>query len=212
MKNSKFTSFTLPHSLTTLNLSRTPICFLPRSIKDIGTLNYLSLAEWKMLQTLLEIPSSLVGLDVSYCYSLQRIANLIPFTIARDCDQLVHIQDWIKLELIQKVDSHLLRIMEMVSVQIQTWRFQVLPRPFYCISTLHFCTSWIFRKFSLCSFYNFCFDGTDRTSGQQIQCCPWIWWKWDVGVLWGGRANLERVWRAVVIQNILTCCTPDMWL
>uniref|UniRef100_A0A2K1YE96 Uncharacterized protein n=1 Tax=Populus trichocarpa TaxID=3694 RepID=A0A2K1YE96_POPTR len=107
MKNSKFTSFTLPHSLTTLNLSRTPICFLPRSIKDI------------------EIPSSLVGLDVSYCYSLQRIANLIPFTIARDCDQLVHIQDWIKLELIQKVDSHLLRIMEMVSVQMQTWRFQI---------------------------------------------------------------------------------------
>ncbi|KAI5570206.1 hypothetical protein POPTR_011G012201v4 [Populus trichocarpa] len=78
-----------------------------------------------MLQTLLEIPSSLVGLDVSYCYSLQRIANLIPFTIARDCDQLVHIQDWIKLELIQKVDSHLLRIMEMVSVQMQTWRFQI---------------------------------------------------------------------------------------
>jgi hypothetical protein len=125
-----------------------------------------------MLQTLLEIPSNLVGLDVSYCYSLQRIANLIPFTIARDCDQLVHIQDWIKLELIQKVDPHLLRIMEMVSVQMQTWRFQVLRRPFYCISTLHFCTSSIFRKFSLCSFCNFCFDGTDRTSGQQIQCCP----------------------------------------
>ncbi|XP_061984185.1 uncharacterized protein LOC133703585 [Populus nigra] len=78
-----------------------------------------------MLKTLLEIPSNLVGLDVSYCYSLQRIANLIPFTIARDCDQLVHIQDWIKLELIQKVDPHLLRIMEMVSVQMQTWRFQI---------------------------------------------------------------------------------------
>jgi len=78
-----------------------------------------------MLQTLLELPSSLAGLDVSYCYSLQRIANLIPFTIARDCDQLVHIQDLIKLKLIQKVDSHLLRIMEMVSVQMQTWRFQV---------------------------------------------------------------------------------------
>ena len=40
-----------------------------------------------------------------YCYLLQRIANLIPFTRARDCDQLVHIQDLIKLELIQKVDS-----------------------------------------------------------------------------------------------------------
>ncbi|KAJ6995500.1 hypothetical protein NC653_018085 [Populus alba x Populus x berolinensis] len=91
----------------------------------IGTLNYLSLAECKMLQTLLELPFNLVGLDVSYCYSLQRIANLIPFTIARDCDQLVHIQDLIKLELIQKVDSHLLRIMEMVSVQMQTWRFQI---------------------------------------------------------------------------------------
>ena len=88
MKNSRFTSFTLPYSLTTLNFSRTPICFLPPSIKDIGTLNYLSLAECKMLQTLLELPSSLVALDMSYCYSLQRIANVIPFTIARDCDQL----------------------------------------------------------------------------------------------------------------------------
>uniref|UniRef100_A0A2K1R4N1 Uncharacterized protein n=1 Tax=Populus trichocarpa TaxID=3694 RepID=A0A2K1R4N1_POPTR len=77
-----------------------------------------------MLQTLLEIPSNLVGLDVSYCYSLQRIANLIPFTIARDCDQLVHIQDWIKLELIQKVDPHLLRIMEMIELQAN--RFNVV--------------------------------------------------------------------------------------
>jgi hypothetical protein len=58
--------------------------------------------------------------------------------------------------------------MEMVSVQMQTWRFQVLPRPFYCISTLHFFTSSIFRKFSLCSFYNFCFDGADRTQGNRF--------------------------------------------
>lgn len=135
MKNSRFTSFTLPHSLTTLNLSRSPICFLPPSIKDIGTLNYLSLAECKMLQTLLEIPSNLVGLDVSYCYSLQRIANLIPFTIARDCDQLVHIQDWIKLELIQKVDS-------LVENNGNGQRS------------------------------NADVEISDRTSGQQIQCCP----------------------------------------
>ncbi|XP_011002591.1 PREDICTED: uncharacterized protein LOC105109549 [Populus euphratica] len=77
-----------------------------------------------MLQTLLELPSSLVGLDVSYCYSLQRIANLIPFTIARDCDQLVHIQDLIKLELIQKVDSHLLRIMEMAAFKCRRGDFR----------------------------------------------------------------------------------------
>ena len=55
-----------------------------------------------MLRTLLELPFSLAGLDVSYCYLLQRIANLLPFTIARDCDQLVQMQDLIKLELIQK--------------------------------------------------------------------------------------------------------------
>ena len=74
MKNSRFTSFTLPYSLTTQNFSRTPICFLPPSIKDIGTLNYLSLAECKMLRTLLELPSNLVGLDVSIvirCKELQ---------------------------------------------------------------------------------------------------------------------------------------------
>lgn len=88
-----------------------------------------------MLQTLLEIPSNLVGLDVSYCYSLQRIANLIPFTIARDCDQLVHIQDLIKLELIQKVDS-------LVENNGNGQRS------------------------------NADVEISDRTSGQQIQCCP----------------------------------------
>ena len=67
---------------------------------------------------------------------------------------------------------------------------------FCFISTLHFC-SCISRKFFLCSFYKFCFDGTYITLGQQIQCCPWMWWKWDVKVVSrGGRTRittLERV-------------------
>ncbi|KAJ6333159.1 hypothetical protein OIU77_009097 [Salix suchowensis] len=90
--------FTLPHSLTRLDLSGTPIRFLPESIKD---------------------------LIVSSSYSLQSVPNLIPWTVVYDCDQLADIQDWMKLELIQKADSHMFRILESMNAQVQPWIFQV---------------------------------------------------------------------------------------
>ncbi|KAB5519284.1 hypothetical protein DKX38_023603 [Salix brachista] len=137
----RFTSFSLPHSLTELSLNGTPIRFLPENIKDLSTLRSLVLERCKMLQTLPELPSNLVALDVSFCDSLQGLAKLIPFTRACDCDQLVQFQDLIKQELIQKADMHMFRIMEMVSVQMQPRFFKVLLHPFYCISSLHFSTS-----------------------------------------------------------------------
>ncbi|KAF9672101.1 hypothetical protein SADUNF_Sadunf11G0005700 [Salix dunnii] len=117
--------FTLPHSLTRLDLSETPIRFLPESIKDLSPLVALTLKNCKMLQTLPELPSNLSSLDVSSSYSLQRVPNLIPWTVAYDCDQLADIQDWVKLELIQKADSRMFRILESVNAQIQPWVFQV---------------------------------------------------------------------------------------
>ncbi|KAF9672103.1 hypothetical protein SADUNF_Sadunf11G0005900 [Salix dunnii] len=108
--------FTLPLSLTRLDLSETPIRFLPESIKDLSPLVALTLKNCKMLQTLPELPSNLSSLDVSSSYSLQRVPNLIPWTVAYDCDQLADIQDWVKLELIQKADSHMFRILESVTV------------------------------------------------------------------------------------------------
>ncbi|KAB5533727.1 hypothetical protein DKX38_016813 [Salix brachista] len=117
--------FTLPHSLTTLDLSGTPIRFLPESIKDLSPLVALTLRNCKMLQTLPELPSNLSSLNVSSCYSLQNVPNLIPWTVVYDCDQLADIQDWMKLELIQKADSHMFRILESVNAQIQPWIFQV---------------------------------------------------------------------------------------
>ncbi|KAJ6416316.1 hypothetical protein OIU84_002213 [Salix udensis] len=78
-----------------------------------------------MLQTLPELPSNLSSLDVSSSYSLQNVPNLIPWTVVYDCDQLADIQDWMKLELIQKADSHMFRILESVNAQIQPWIFQV---------------------------------------------------------------------------------------
>jgi hypothetical protein len=152
----------LPHSLTRLDLSGTPIRFLPESIKDLSPLIALTLRNCKMLQTLPELPSNLSSLDVSSSYSLQTVPNLIPWTVVYDCDQLVDIQDSMKLELIQKADSHMFRIMETVNAQIQPWIFQVLTHPFYCISNLHLCTSP--GKFFLCSFYNgHRFDGTGNS-------------------------------------------------
>ncbi|KAJ6416321.1 hypothetical protein OIU84_002218 [Salix udensis] len=117
--------FRLPHSLTRLDLSGTPIRFLPESIKDLGPLVALTLRNCQMLQTLPELPSNLSSLDVSSSYSLQSIPTLIPWTVVYDCDQLADIQDWVKLELNQKADSHMFRILESVNAQIQPWLFQV---------------------------------------------------------------------------------------
>jgi len=124
----RFTSFSLPRSLESLDLSGTPIHFLPESINDLGLLRHLYLRNCNMLQALPELPSHLDSLDVSSCYSLQKLVNP---------DHLVKFQDRIKQELIQKFDSHMFRTIETVSAQIQPSRFQVLPHPFYCFGNLH---------------------------------------------------------------------------
>jgi Leucine-rich repeat (LRR) protein len=127
----RFTLFSLPRSLRRLDLSGTTIRSLPKSIKDLGLLIDLYLRNCKMLQTLPELPSHLWSLDVSFCYSLQKLTNLNPWIKADGYDQLVEFQDWMKQDSIQKFDSHMFRIMEMVSAQIQPSRFEVLPRPCY---------------------------------------------------------------------------------
>jgi hypothetical protein len=129
----RFTLFSLPRSLTGLDLSGTTMRSLPESIKDLGLLRALYLRNCKMLQALPELPSHLRLLDVSFCYSLQRLANLTVWTKSHGCEQFVEFQDWMKQELIQKFDSHMFRIMETISAQIQPSRFKVLPHPFYCI-------------------------------------------------------------------------------
>ncbi|KAJ6725200.1 NB-ARC-RELATED [Salix viminalis] len=80
---------------------------------------------WKGKLALPELPSNLSSLDVSSSYSLQSVPNLIPWTVVYDCDQLTDIQDWMKLDLIQKADSHMFRILESVNAQLQTCIFQV---------------------------------------------------------------------------------------
>uniref|UniRef100_A0A6N2KGY2 NB-ARC domain-containing protein n=1 Tax=Salix viminalis TaxID=40686 RepID=A0A6N2KGY2_SALVM len=123
--NWRFSSLSLPHYLKELDLSGTAIRFLPESIKDHNTLQYLRLGNCKMLQTLPELPSNLIAIDVSFCYSLKRVTNQIPIIRARGCDQLVDVQDWIKVELIQKVDSQMFRILETISIQMQPRQFEI---------------------------------------------------------------------------------------
>ncbi|KAJ6885474.1 TMV resistance protein N-like [Populus alba x Populus x berolinensis] len=123
----RFTSFSLPRSLKSLDLSGTPIRFLPESIKDLGMLDRLCLRNCKMLEALPELPSHLGWLDVSFCFSLQRLANPNLLTIAEGCDHLVDFQDMIKQQLIQKFDSHMFRIIEtVVNAQIQPSGFQII--------------------------------------------------------------------------------------
>ncbi|KAJ6769532.1 hypothetical protein OIU79_020390 [Salix purpurea] len=124
--NWRFSSLSLPQFLKELDLSGTAIRFLPKSIKDHNTLEYLRLENCKMLQTLPELPSNLFWLDVSFCYSLERVTSLIPAIRAHGCDQLVGMQDWIQVELIQKADSHMFRILETINVQMQPREFQIL--------------------------------------------------------------------------------------
>ncbi|XP_052301342.1 disease resistance protein RPV1 [Populus trichocarpa] len=91
----RFTLFSLPRFLERLDLSGTPIRFLPKSIKDLGLLRGLYLRNCKMLEALPELPSHLILLDVSFCYSVQRVSNLTGGTSADGCDQLVEFQDYI---------------------------------------------------------------------------------------------------------------------
>jgi Leucine-rich repeat (LRR) protein len=88
----RFTSISLPRSLESLDLSGTSIHALPESIKDFGQLCVLYLRNCKMLQTLPELPSNSISLNVSFCYSLQGIANPNSWTVADGCDQLVEFQ------------------------------------------------------------------------------------------------------------------------
>ncbi|XP_011002553.1 PREDICTED: TMV resistance protein N-like [Populus euphratica] len=122
----RFSSFSLPRFLESLDLSGTPIRFLPESIKDLGLLRALYLRNCKMLQALPKLPSHLDLLDVSLCHSLQGLANPNIWTEGNGFDHLVEFQDRIKQELIQKLDSHMFRIMETVSAQIQPSRFQII--------------------------------------------------------------------------------------
>ncbi|KAJ6885447.1 TMV resistance protein N-like [Populus alba x Populus x berolinensis] len=124
-KTLRFTSFLLLRFLESLDLSGTPIRFLPESIKDLGLLRRLYLRNCKMLQALPELPFLLDLLDVSFCYSLQRLANPYSRPEGDGCEHLVEFQDRIKQELIQKLDSQMFTIMETVSAQIQPSRFQI---------------------------------------------------------------------------------------
>ena len=121
----RFTSFSLPRFLESLDLSGTPIRFLPKSIKDLGLLRHLYLRNCKMLQALPELSSHLDSLDVSFCHLLD-----VSY-------YLVKLLDRMDQQLIQKFDSHMFRIMETVSAQIQPSSFEVLPHPFYCFGNLH---------------------------------------------------------------------------
>jgi len=152
----RFTSFSLPRFLESLDLSGTPIRFLPESINDLGLLRHLYLKNCKMLQALSELPSHLESLDVSFCYSLQRLANP---------DHLVKFQDRIKQELIQKFDSHVFRIMKTVSAQIQTSRFEYFSFSHFIVLEIYIRILFFF------SFYRHCFGGTDNIYGWHIQRC-----------------------------------------
>ncbi|KAJ6995489.1 hypothetical protein NC653_018074 [Populus alba x Populus x berolinensis] len=104
----RFTSFSLPRFLESLDLSGTPIRFLPESIKDLGLLRALYLRNCKMLQALPEFLPYSDSLDVSYCYSLQRLANLHHWTFAEGCDHLI-IFDHGKFNVYVFVEDEMLR-------------------------------------------------------------------------------------------------------
>ncbi|CAL5378192.1 unnamed protein product [Camellia sinensis] len=86
-----------------LNLSENPICSLPDSIKGLCMLEDLWLDSCTSLQSLPELPSSLVKLKAQNCTSLKRITNLPNllnrlFLDVSDCNRLVEVQGLFRLE------------------------------------------------------------------------------------------------------------------
>lgn len=86
-----------------LNLSENPINTLPESIKDLCMLQDLWVDSCTGLQSLPELPSSLVKLKAVHCTSLKRITNLPNllkslFLDVSECNKLVEVQGLFKLE------------------------------------------------------------------------------------------------------------------
>ncbi|PSS21673.1 TMV resistance protein like [Actinidia chinensis var. chinensis] len=86
-----------------LNLSENPICSLPESIKGLCVLQDLWLDSCTSLQSLPELPMSLIKLKAINCTSLKRITNLPNmlkslFLDVSDCCKLVEVQGLFKLE------------------------------------------------------------------------------------------------------------------
>ncbi|CAL5380077.1 unnamed protein product [Camellia sinensis] len=86
-----------------LNLSENPICSLPESIKGLCMLEDLWLDSCTSLQSLPELPSSLIKLKAQNCTSLKRITNLPNllnrlFLDVSDCNRLVEVQGLFRLE------------------------------------------------------------------------------------------------------------------
>ncbi|CAK9177823.1 unnamed protein product [Ilex paraguariensis] len=97
-----------------LNLSENPICSLPESIKDLLMLKELWLDSCTSLQSLPELPLSLVELKVIDCTSLERITNLPNllkslFLDIFGCKKLVEVQGLFKLEPLGNFHSEFIK-------------------------------------------------------------------------------------------------------
>lgn len=93
-------------SLRYLNLSGNPICKLPERIKDLYMLRDLWLDSCTGLQSLPELPMSLIDLKTVNCTSLKRITNLPNllkslFLDVSGCEKLVEVQGLFRLEPIR---------------------------------------------------------------------------------------------------------------
>ncbi|THG19832.1 hypothetical protein TEA_017659 [Camellia sinensis var. sinensis] len=108
--------------LQDLNLSENPISSLPESIKGLNVLQALKLSGCTRLQSLPELPMSLVMLNIEGCSSLGMVTNLPNllrslFLFSRNCEKLVEVQGMFKLEPIGNAGAEMINKLGLVDLE-----------------------------------------------------------------------------------------------
>ncbi|XP_057502966.1 disease resistance protein RUN1-like isoform X2 [Actinidia eriantha] len=117
--------------LQNLNLSMNPISSVPESIKYLTMLKSLKLDSCKRLQSLPELPTSLVMLNVENCSSLQMVTkprNLFtcPELDMPNCEKLVEVQGIFTFKSIGNVNPKIIKNLALDLVELESMGTLVL--------------------------------------------------------------------------------------
>ncbi|KAI3774407.1 hypothetical protein L1987_48962 [Smallanthus sonchifolius] len=107
-------------SLKCLNISNNHITSLPGCVKSLPCLEALFATSCSHLQSVLDVPKSVIDLSISKNMSLERVElpsnPLTYYFFAHGCEKLCAVDGCFKLEPIQKVDRKIIRYLGLESI------------------------------------------------------------------------------------------------
>ncbi|KAI7748546.1 hypothetical protein M8C21_024114 [Ambrosia artemisiifolia] len=106
-------------SLKFLNISKNNITSLPRCVKSLPSLKVLDAKECPHLQSVTDLPKSVIDLSVYENMSLEVVQptpNPLTFIYAGKCEKLCVVEGCLKLQSIEKVDRRIIRYLGLESI------------------------------------------------------------------------------------------------